>query len=103
MNSNTGEYSGKIIVIGDGDLSLPNKMFYKLNVGHPIVTAFKDLLSDVAQRLGVLRDRAQLFADEVFHYEQRIVSTISVVESNTRKLNTIMRLDEVKKLTPSVS
>lgn len=103
-NADTGVFSYDIITIGEGDLSLPHKMFYGLKVGHPIVLAFKELLSDIAQRLGILRDQAHLFADEVFHYEQRIVNTIAVVRgSNPKNVNKVLNLGELMRKAPSVS
>lgn len=103
-NADSGAFSYDIITIGEGDLSLPNKMFYSLPVGHPIIVAFKELLSDIAQRLGILRDKALLFADEVFHYEQRIVNTISVVRgSNPKSVNKVLNLGELMQKAPSVS
>lgn len=102
-NSETGIFSYDIITIGEGDLSLPNKMFYNLNVGHPIVAAFKELLTDVAQRLGILRDQAQLFADDVYYYEQRIVNAISMVRgSNPKNVNKVLNLGELMQKVPSV-
>lgn len=105
LNSATGKYSGNIIVIEEGDLTLPSKQFYNLEMRHPIVVAYKQLLRDVAQRLGVLSDRARLFADEIFHYEKRIVGAVAVAETSNggRNLNQVMTLSDVKKQTPSVS
>lgn len=103
-NADTGAFSYDIITIGEGELSLPNKMFYGLKVGHPIVVAFKEMLADIAQRLGILRDQAQLFADEVFHYEQRIVNTIAVVRgSNPKNVDKVLNLGELMQKVPSVS
>lgn len=104
LNTVSGRYSGNIIAIDEGDLSLPSKTFYNLELRHPIIGAFKQLLRDVAQRLGVLGDRARVFADEIFHYEKRIVSSLGIVQqSSGRNLNAVMTLGEVKKLTPVVS
>lgn len=52
---------------------------------------------------GIVSREADLFADEIFHYEKRIVTHIdSVKQSDESKLNEIKTLAEMKTIAPSV-
>ncbi|XP_036344344.1 protein gone early-like, partial [Rhagoletis pomonella] len=53
--------------------------------------------------IGIVSREADLFADEIFHYEKRIVSHIdSVKQSDETKLNEIKTLAEMKTIAPSL-
>lgn len=53
---------------------------------------------------GIVSGEADLFADEVFHYEKRIVNHINLVRtsSSERTLNEIKTLADMKTISPSV-
>ncbi|XP_037927153.1 protein gone early isoform X2 [Hermetia illucens] len=94
---------GKIITIDEGEVGLPHKMFYSLDNNHKIVKAYKMLLRDFAINMGLVVEDAKLFANGVFHYEQRIVSEIQLrQETSDNEQNQIRTLGEVKKIAPSL-
>lgn len=62
-----------------------------------IIRAYKLLLRDFAINFGVVSDLARKFADEVFHFEKRIVN--SLPEHRER---VILPLHDVQKMAPSV-
>lgn len=55
------------------------------------------LIRDVAILSGLVSDRARGFAEDIFHYEQRIVDRIPL-----QKQSGIYKLSEVQKLAPNV-
>ncbi|GAB0089349.1 Endothelin-converting enzyme 1 [Sergentomyia squamirostris] len=92
-----------IIVIDEGEVSLPSKMFYRLSPRHEIIEGFKILLRDVAILMGVVHDRAKQFAEDIFNYEKRIVNTINVTQQNDdREINREITLGSVMKIAPSL-
>ncbi|XP_059616553.1 protein gone early [Phlebotomus argentipes] len=92
-----------IIVIDEGEVSLPSKMFYRLGPRSEIVEGFKILLRDVAILMGVVHDRAKQFAEDIFNYEKRIVNTINVTQQNDdREINKEVSLGSVMKIAPSL-
>uniref|UniRef100_A0A1B0DFU2 Peptidase M13 N-terminal domain-containing protein n=1 Tax=Phlebotomus papatasi TaxID=29031 RepID=A0A1B0DFU2_PHLPP len=92
-----------IIVIDEGEVSLPSKMFYRLGPRNEIVEGFKILLRDVAILMGVVHDRAKQFAEDIFNYEKRIVNTINVTQQNDdREINKEISLGSVMKIAPSL-
>ena len=55
------------------------------------------LLRDFAINFGVVADTATKFAEEMFHYEQRIINNIK-----EEKHSAILPLGEVQNMAPSV-
>jgi len=54
--------------------------------------------------LGIVSREADLFADDIFHYERRIVKHIEDAKADgSRQLNKLMRLADLKTKAPSVS
>ncbi|KAG4075956.1 hypothetical protein HA402_003782 [Bradysia odoriphaga] len=96
VNRNSKPF-GNIIKISEGEYGLPHKMFYNLETDHKIIRAYKLLLRDFAINFGVVSDNARKFADEVFHFEKRIVNSLP-----ERRQNVILTLSEVQKKAPSL-
>lgn len=92
-----------IITLDAGDVGLPDEYFYNADINDEVVLAYKMLLRDFAINMGVVTQEAELFADEVFHYEKRIVNNIIAVQSSSqRKLNEVKTIQEIKSLAPSL-
>uniref|UniRef100_A0A1A9ZIE6 DUF243 domain-containing protein n=1 Tax=Glossina pallidipes TaxID=7398 RepID=A0A1A9ZIE6_GLOPL len=95
-----------IITLSEGDIGLPDKYFYNIDQDDEIVRGYKLLLRDFAINMGIVSREAELFADEIFHYEKRIVNHIDSVKSSNpageRRLNQIRTLAEMKTLAPSL-
>ncbi|KAI9582271.1 protein gone early isoform X2 [Glossina fuscipes] len=95
-----------IITLSEGDIGLPDKYFYNIDQNDEIVRGYKLLLRDFAINMGIVSREAELFADEIFHYEKRIVNHIDSVKSSNpvgeRRLNQIKTLAEMKTLAPSL-
>lgn len=62
-----------------------------------MIRAYKLLLRDFAINFGVVSDTARKFADEVFHFEKRIVNSLP-----EHREHVILSLQEVQKKAPSV-
>lgn len=62
-----------------------------------IIRAYKLLLRDFAINFGVVSDMARKFADEVFHFEKRIVNSVP-----EHREPVILSLSDVDKLAPMV-
>lgn len=117
---------GSIITVGEGEVGLPHKRFYAggnrdavsaakaaelsfiLNISNvnyklfndtnlQTVTAYKMLIRDFAINYGLVSDKAKKFADDVFYYEERIVSLVP-----EQKETAILPLVEVQKRAPTV-
>ena len=68
-----------------------------------MIQKYKILLRDTAINLGVVTDHAEIYAEEIFNYEKRIVNTILVLEKNkTRKIDNILMLSDVQNAAQSV-
>ncbi|XP_055915562.1 protein gone early [Eupeodes corollae] len=92
-----------IITLDAGDVGLPDEFFYNVDSSDEVVVAYKMLLRDFAINMGVVTQEAELFADEIFHYEKRIVNNIlSVQSSSQRRLNEIKTIQEIKVIAPSL-
>ncbi|XP_055840885.1 protein gone early [Episyrphus balteatus] len=92
-----------IITLDAGDVGLPDEFFYNVDTNDEVVVAYKMLLRDFAINMGVVTQEAELFADEIFHYEKRIVNNIlSVQSSSQRRLNEIKTIQEIKNIAPSL-
>lgn len=95
-----------IITLSEGDIGLPDKYFYNIDQNDEMVRGYKLLLRDFAINMGIVSREAELFADEIFHYEKRIVNHIDSVKSSNpageRRLNQIKTLAEMKTLAPSL-
>ncbi|KAM7349767.1 endothelin converting enzyme 1 isoform 2-T4 [Cochliomyia hominivorax] len=93
-----------IIILDEGEIGLPDKYFYNRDQNDEIVRAYILLLRDFAINMGIVSGEADLFADEVFHYEKRIVNHINLVRSSSeqRILNKIKTLAEMKAIAPSL-
>lgn len=57
------------------------------------------LMRDFAINMGVVSESARKFAEQMFHFEKRIVNVI-IAEP---KRSAIMKLRDIQKLAPSVS
>ncbi|XP_053949080.1 protein gone early isoform X1 [Anastrepha ludens] len=92
-----------IITLDEGEIGLPDRYFYNIDQNDEIVRGYKLLLRDFAINMGIVSNEADLFADEIFHYEKRIVSHIDAVkQSDESKLNEIKTLAEMKTIAPSL-
>ncbi|XP_036319212.1 protein gone early-like isoform X2 [Rhagoletis pomonella] len=92
-----------IITLDEGEIGLPDRYFYSIDQNDEIIRGYKLLLRDFAINMGIVSREADLFADEIFHYEKRIVSHIdSVKQSDETKLNEIKTLAEMKTIAPSL-
>ncbi|KAI8127873.1 Protein gone early [Lucilia cuprina] len=93
-----------IITLDEGEIGLPDKYFYNRDQNDEIVRAYVLLLRDFAINMGIVSGEADLFADEVFHYEKRIVNHINLVRSSSKErvLNEIKTLAEMKTIAPSL-
>ncbi|XP_018800589.1 PREDICTED: protein gone early isoform X1 [Bactrocera latifrons] len=92
-----------IITLDEGEIGLPDRYFYSIDSNDPIVRGYKLLLRDFAINIGIVSREADLFADEIFHYEKRIVTHIdSVKQSDESKVNEIKTLAEMKTIAPSL-
>ncbi|XP_037814558.1 LOW QUALITY PROTEIN: protein gone early [Lucilia sericata] len=93
-----------IITLDEGEIGLPDQYFYNRDQNDEIVRAYVLLLRDFAINMGIVSGEADLFADEVFHYEKRIVNHINLVRSSSKErvLNEIKTLAEMKTIAPSL-
>ncbi|XP_060663119.1 protein gone early isoform X1 [Drosophila nasuta] len=92
-----------IITLDEGELGLPDKYFYGPDADIDVVNGYKLLLRDFAINMGMVAREANLFADDIFHYEQRIVNHIeSAKATGERQLNKLLRLAELKSIAPSL-
>ncbi|XP_004520085.1 protein gone early isoform X2 [Ceratitis capitata] len=92
-----------IVTLDEGEIGLPDRYFYSIDQNDEIVRGYKLLLRDFAINMGIVSREAELFADEIFHYEKRIVTHIdSVKEADESKLNEIKTLAEMKTIAPSL-
>ncbi|XP_075157462.1 endothelin converting enzyme 1 isoform X2 [Haematobia irritans] len=93
-----------IIALDEGDLGLPDKYFYNIDQNDEIVKGYILLLRDFAINMGIVSRQAELFADEVFNYEKRIVNRLDIIKTSSgeRNLNEIKTLAEMKTIAPSL-
>ncbi|KAH8373206.1 hypothetical protein KR009_002526 [Drosophila setifemur] len=92
-----------VITLDEGDIGLPDKYFYGSQVDEEVVRGYKLLLRDFAINMGIVSREADLFADDIFHYERRIVKHIEDAKaSGDRQLNKLMRLADLKATAPSL-
>ncbi|XP_067639210.1 protein gone early isoform X2 [Eurosta solidaginis] len=92
-----------VVTLDEGEIGLPDRYFYSIDPNDEIVRGYKLLLRDFAINMGIVSREADLFADEIFHYEKRIVTHIdSVKQSDESKLNEIKTLAEMKTIAPSL-
>lgn len=93
-----------MIVISNGDFTLPDSIFYTLESTHKIIKAYKMVLRDFAIYMGVVSDQANLFADEIYGYEKRLVHTVSAVEAGSiNNVDVVMSLGKVQTAAPMVN
>lgn len=57
---------------------------------------------------GIVSREADLFADDIFHYERRIVNHVEAAKAaagigSERQVNKLLRLAEMKSIAPTVS
>ncbi|KAH8330162.1 hypothetical protein KR074_009453 [Drosophila pseudoananassae] len=92
-----------VITLDEGEIGLPDKYFYGSDVDEEVVRGYKLLLRDFAINMGIVSREADLFADDIFHYERRIVKHIEDAKaSGDRQLNKLMRLADLKTTAPSL-
>ncbi|XP_023166573.2 protein gone early isoform X1 [Drosophila hydei] len=92
-----------VITLDEGDVGLPDKFFYGPDADEEVVRGYKLLLRDFAINMGIVSREADLFADDIFHYERRIVHHIeSAKGSGERQQNKLLRLAELKSIAPSL-
>ncbi|XP_032593845.1 protein gone early isoform X2 [Drosophila grimshawi] len=92
-----------IITLDEGELGLPDKYFYGPDADDEVVRGYKLLLRDFAINLGIVAREADIFADDIFHYERRIVNHIeSAKGSGDRQQNKLLRLSDLKSIAPSL-
>lgn len=117
-----------IITLDEGQLGLPDKYFYGPDADEEVVRGYKLLLRDFAINMGkrmrldlpicqsavqfihvflpltgMVSREADLFADDIFYYERRIVNHIEAAKgSGERQQNKLLRLAELKSIAPSV-
>ncbi|XP_037937155.1 protein gone early isoform X2 [Teleopsis dalmanni] len=93
-----------IIVLDEGELGLPDKYFYNIDQNDEIIRAYILLIRDFAINMGVVTREAEQFADNVFHYEKRIVSHIDSHESaeSSDRYNQITTLKSLRTTAPSL-
>ncbi|XP_058977917.1 protein gone early isoform X1 [Musca domestica] len=93
-----------IITLDEGEFGLPDKYFYNADRNDEIVKGYILLLRDFAINMGIVSKQAELFADDVFNYEKRIVNHLDVVKSSSgeKRLNEIKTLVEIKTIAPSL-
>ncbi|KAL7744902.1 hypothetical protein ACLKA6_007179 [Drosophila palustris] len=93
-----------IITLDEGELGLPDKYFYGPDADMEVVNGYKLLLRDFAINMGMVARDANIFADDIFHYEQRIVNHIEAAKGSggERQLNKLIRLAELKSIAPSL-
>ncbi|XP_052856396.1 protein gone early isoform X1 [Drosophila gunungcola] len=98
--SNPHDY---VITLDEGEIGLPDKYFYGNDADEEVVRGYKLLLRDFAINMGIVSREADLFADDIFHYERRIVNHIGDAKaSGDRQLNKLMRLADLKTKAPSL-
>ncbi|XP_022211833.2 protein gone early isoform X2 [Drosophila obscura] len=98
--SNPHDY---VITIDEGQIGLPDKYFYGPDADEEVVKGYKLLLRDFAINMGIVSREADLFADDIFHYERRIVNHIEDAKAGgERQLNRLMRLADLKTKAPSL-
>lgn len=128
-NSYTMPYD-YIITLDEGELGLPDKYFYAAHADEEVVRGYKLLLRDFAINMGksceprdlrfdltkstyfsplpgIVSREADLFADDIFHYERRIVNHLESARAaagggSERQVNKLLRLAEMKTIAPSV-
>lgn len=77
---------------------LPSKYkMFQFNLHLQIIRAYKLLLRDFAINYGVVSDSARKFADNVFHFEKRIVNNLP-----EQRESVILSLKEAQDYAPSV-
>lgn len=81
---------------------------FAINMGKLVnwsLNILKIYLLIIIEFIGIVSGEAVLFADDVFHYEKRIVNHINLYRSSTqeRVLNEIKTLAEIKTIAPSVN
>lgn len=93
-----------IITLDEGELGLPDKYFYGPDADMDVVNGYKLLLRDFAINMGMVARDANIFADDIFHYEQRIVNHIEAAKGagGERQVNKLIRLAELKSIAPSL-
>ncbi|XP_030381472.1 protein gone early isoform X2 [Scaptodrosophila lebanonensis] len=92
-----------IIILDEGDIGLPDKYFYSSDADNEVVRGYKLLLRDFAINMGIVSHEADLFANDMFHYEERIVKHIEAAKKRSdRQLNKVLRLEELKTHAPSL-
>ncbi|KAH8357459.1 hypothetical protein KR084_006253 [Drosophila pseudotakahashii] len=98
--SNPHDY---VITLDEGEIGLPDKYFYGDDADEEVVRGYKLLLRDFAINMGIVSREADLFADDIFHYERRIVKHIEDAKADgNRQLNKLMRLADLKTKAPSL-
>ncbi|KAH8278155.1 hypothetical protein KR018_005339 [Drosophila ironensis] len=92
-----------VITLDEGEIGLPDKYFYGTDVDEEVVRGYKLLLRDFAINMGIVSREAEMFADDIFHYERRIVKHIEDAKaSGDRQLNKLIRLADLKTIAPSL-
>ncbi|XP_068154731.1 protein gone early isoform X1 [Drosophila tropicalis] len=92
-----------VITLDEGEIGMPDKYFYSSGADEEVVRGYKLLLRDFAINMGIVSREADLFADDIFHYERRIVTHVEGAKaSGDRQLNKLMRLAELKSIAPSL-
>ncbi|XP_013100824.1 protein gone early isoform X2 [Stomoxys calcitrans] len=93
-----------IIALDEGEIGLPDKYFYNIDQNDEIVRGYILLLRDFAINMGIVSQQAELFADEIFNYEKRIVNRLDIVKTSAseRNYNEIKTLAEMKSIAPSL-
>ncbi|TDG43766.1 hypothetical protein AWZ03_009833 [Drosophila navojoa] len=92
-----------VITLDEGEVGLPDKFFYGPDADEEVVRGYKLLLRDFAINMGIVSREADLFADDIFHYERRIVHHIESAKGRgERQQNKLIRLAELKSIAPSL-
>ncbi|XP_017851911.1 protein gone early isoform X2 [Drosophila busckii] len=92
-----------VITLTEGEVGLPDKYFYGPDADEEVVRGYKLLLRDFAINMGIVSREADLFADDIFHYERRIVHHLEAAKhSGQRQQNKLLRLAELKSIAPSL-
>ncbi|KAH8259078.1 hypothetical protein KR038_005784 [Drosophila bunnanda] len=98
--SNPHDY---VITLDEGEVGLPDKYFYGNDADEEVVRGYKLLLRDFAINMGIVSREADLFSDDIFHYERRIVNHIEDAKAGgDRQLNKLMSLSDLKTKAPSL-
>lgn len=89
-------FGAPIIAVGQGDVGLPGgRQFYNRPHSDRVVQAYKMLARDWAINFGTVAAVANKFADEMFHFEQRLVNLLPV-----ERRGVVVALGELQRLAP---